>query len=102
MLGSSPIGSKLIAGFATSGYSIDSIYRIMQRDFTELSRGVMRNIRFKDPSHALARAALQLAVQNGLHMLWQEVEFARKPMKRNPKVGPQLGRKPGSTIDSSL
>ena len=51
------------------------------------------NTLYKDPSHALAGAALHLAVQNGLHMLCQEGDFASRPTKRNPEVGPHLARK---------
>ena len=50
MLGSLKKGSKLIARFAMSGLSIDSIYRIMQRDFMGLSHGVMLNISTVQPT----------------------------------------------------
>ena len=37
---------------------------------------------YKDPSHALAGAALQLALQNGLHAGCHERDFARRPIHR--------------------
>jgi transcriptional regulatory protein LEU3 len=35
------------------------------------------NTMYKDPSHALAGAAMQLAVQNGLHIFGHEQDFIR-------------------------
>jgi hypothetical protein len=37
---------------------------------------------FKDPSHALAGAAMQLAMQNGLHMIGREIDFSWKPGRK--------------------
>lgn len=38
---------------------------------------------FKDPSHALAGAAMQLALVNGLHVFDHEQDFVRQSIERN-------------------
>jgi hypothetical protein len=47
---------------------------------------------YRDPSHALAGAAVQLAVQNGLHALCHERDFAKRPTQRQnvPKNRPHF------------
>jgi transcriptional regulatory protein LEU3 len=50
---------------------------------------------FTDPSHALAGAAMQLAIQNGLHILCREQDFARRPTKKEDDLGPS----PAQSID---
>lgn len=50
------------------------------------------NTLYKDPSHALAGAAMQLAVQNGLHFFSSEQDFASRPSKRQDNLGSQSAR----------
>jgi transcriptional regulatory protein LEU3 len=41
---------------------------------------------WKDPSHALAGAAMQLAIQNGLHAFRHEQDFRRDPIDSNDRM----------------
>jgi len=43
---------------------------------------------FRDPSPALAGAAMQLAIQNGLHMIGRETDFSWKPGKKKSLFDP--------------
>ena len=59
---------------------------------------------FHDPAHALAGAALNLATQNGLHVLCREVEFSKRPRKQGQEILQLQGQpyEKGVSIDGEI
>ena len=58
------------------------------------------NTIYKDPSHALAGAAMNMAIQNGLHVLCHELDFASRPTKqREEYISPKPGSSAGATFE---
>ena len=74
--------TKHIMAFAVSSlYSMSDAVPAIQAVLLLCLWPLPVNTTVKDPSHALAGAAMQLAVQNGLHVYGHEQDFYRENVK---------------------